>query len=181
MHAFDTRNTFPMRRPMHRLLALATLAVAGGLAAAPAGAGPGLHGGAGAPYIERLLEHVDASAEQRTQIAQIMQAARDDLRGQRDSQRSLQTQMREAFAQPAVDEATVESLRQQMLALHDARSQRMTQAMLEASRVLGAEQRQQLAALMAQHGERIGRDGRKGGHGHDGRKGDRGHGHRHGG
>lgn len=168
MRSFDTRNEFLMRRPVHRLLALATLAVAGGMAAAPAWAGPGMHGSAGGPGFERMLERVDASAEQRAQIAQIMQAAREDLRGQRESQRSLQTQMRTAFAQPAVDEAAVESLRQQMLALHDARSQRMTQAMLEASRVLSAEQRQQLAALMAQRGERAGRGDRKGrdGQGH---------------
>ncbi len=156
---------------MRRLLALATLATAGAVAL-PAAAAPGMgvHGegrtGAG---MSRMLEKAGASPEQRSQIEQIMNGARQDMRAQNEQQRALQTQMRQQFAQPTVDEAAVEALRQQMLALHDARSQRMTQAMLEASRVLSAEQRQQLSALMAQRGQR----------GERGMQGERGH--RHGG
>ena len=153
---------------MRRLLALATLAAAGAVSL-PAAAGPGMgmhaDGRAGAG-MARMLEQVGATPEQRAQIEQIMKAARDDARAQQDQRRTLQAQMRSQIAQPAIDEGAVESLRQQMLALHDARSQRMTQAMLEASRVLSAEQRQQLAGMMAQRGER-------------GERGERGH--RHGG
>lgn len=159
---------------MRRLLALATLAAAGTVSATAAWAGPGERGmrgeAFGAPALnQRMLEKVGASAEQRAQITQIMDAARTDLRAQREEGRNLHMQMRELFTQPSIDEAAVESLRQQMLARHDAASQRMTQAMLEASRVLTVEQRQQIAALMAERSERRA-DGHRGRHDADGRR-----------
>lgn len=159
---------------MRRLLALATLAAAGTVSASAAWAGPGERGmrgeGFGAPALnQRMLEKVGASAEQRAQITQIMDAARTDLRAQREEGRSLHTQMRALFTQPSIDEAAVESLRQQMVARHDAASQRMTQAMVEASRVLTVEQRQQIAVLMAERADRRG-DGHGGRHGADDRR-----------
>jgi len=149
---------------MRRLLALATLATAGGVAASTAFAAPAdnrMHGPgmAGSGLNQRMLEKVGASSEQRATIEQIMTSARNDLRSQHDQGKALQTQMRSLFAQPEIDEAAIESLRQQMLTQHDAASRRMTQAMVEASRVLTAEQRQQLATMMA---ERAGRHGRPG-------------------
>jgi Spy/CpxP family protein refolding chaperone len=58
--------------------------------------------------------------------------------------------MQALFTQPTVDANAAESLRQQMLARHDAASKRMMQAMLDVSRVLTPEQRQQLAQHMKQ-------------------------------
>ena len=55
------------------------------------------------------------------------------------------------LAQPTVDAAAAEKLRQQMLAQHDQVSQRMLTAMLDISRVLTAEQRVALAARMKEH------------------------------
>ncbi|MCB1995342.1 MAG: Spy/CpxP family protein refolding chaperone [Burkholderiaceae bacterium] len=149
---------------MRRLLALATLATAGSVAATSAFAGPGdghMHGQgmAGPGLSQRMLEKVGASSEQRASIEQIMSSARSDLRAQHEQGRALQTQMRSLFAQADIDESAIEALRQQMLTQHDAASRRMTQAMVEASRVLTAEQRQQLATMMA---ERAGRPGRPG-------------------
>jgi len=146
----------PAQAPLRRWLALATLALSAGLSAAPAAASPGGRGmpGDGGPGMVRLLEKAGASAEQRSQIEQIMKRARDDLGTQREQQQALRDKMREQFSQPTVDAAAVEGLRQQLLALHDARSKRMTQAMLDASKLLSAEQRQQLATLMKQRGER---------------------------
>jgi len=104
----------------------------------------------GGPRAERMLEAVGASAEQRTQIRQIMDAARTDQQARHESGRALHEQMRQAFVQPTVDANVVEALRQQQLALHDAGSKRMLQAMLEASRVLSPEQRAKLAEMAAQ-------------------------------
>lgn len=140
--------------PLRRMMAMATLALAGTAAlAAPPERGMGMHG-LGGPGMARLLEQIGASAEQRTQIEAIMKSARDDLRSQHEQGRALREQMQALFVQPTVDANAVEALRQQMLARHDAASRRMTQAMLEASAVLGVEQRQQLAAAMAQRAER---------------------------
>jgi Spy/CpxP family protein refolding chaperone len=115
------------------------------------------HGGHGGGYgmlaprhLDRMLDSVNASAEQRTQIRQIVEAARNDLRAQHDGSRALREQARALFVQPTVDARAAEALRQQMVARHDARSKRMLQAMLDVSRVLTPEQRQQLAQRMEQ-------------------------------
>jgi Spy/CpxP family protein refolding chaperone len=149
---------------MRRLLALATLAIAGcaaGTAVWAAGpGGRGMDGPAGAmgamagPGMARALEQIGASDEQRSQVEQIQKAAREDLRAGHEQGRALHEQMRGLFLQPEVDAAAVESLRQRLLAQHDQASQRMTQAMLDVSKVLSVEQRQQLAALMKQRSER---------------------------
>lgn len=122
--------------------------------AAPGPGGPhgGHHGGpmmGGMMMGERMLDAVNATPEQRTQVKQIMDAARTDLQAQREAGRALHEQMRQLFAQPTVDARAAETLRLQALAQHDAASKRMMQAMLEVSRVLTPEQRARLAELGA--------------------------------
>lgn len=129
----------------------------GGMMAGPM-AGP-MGGMMGGPRAERLLEAVGASAEQRAQIRQIMDAARTDQQARHESGRTLREQMRQAFVQPTVDANVIEALRLQQLALHDAGSKRMLQAMLEASRVLTPEQRAKLAEMAAQRRDMMERRG----------------------
>ncbi len=117
-----------------------------GMMGGPMMGGPmmgGMHGG-------RLLDAVGATAEQKAQIKQIMDAAHTELKAQRDAGRGLHDQMRQLFTQPTVDARAVETLRQQMLAQHDQASKRMMQAMLEASRVLTPEQRAKMAEMAGQ-------------------------------
>jgi Spy/CpxP family protein refolding chaperone len=158
--------------PLRLLIATAVVALAGSLAqtasAMPFG-GPGGHGGygggpgmgmmgggpgmgmmGGGPGMGRWLDGVNATAEQKAQLQQIWQGARTDLQAQREAGRALRQQMHNLYAQPTVDARAVEALRQQMLAQHDQASKRMTQAMLDASRVLTPEQRKQLADQMTQ-------------------------------
>lgn len=117
------------------------------------GHGPTEVGQMGGRGMDRMLDAVNATAEQRAQIRQIHEAARADMRAQHETQRGLREQMRQLFTQPTVDANAVEALRQQMMAGHDRRSQRMTQAMVEASRVLTPEQRQQIGERMQRRGE----------------------------
>jgi len=149
------------RQSLRLLLATATLAFAGGLVqtahAMPfGGGGHGGHGGpgmgmlGGGPQVERMLDGVNASAEQKAQIKQIMSAAMTDLRAQREAGRALRDQAAQLFTQPTVDARAAEALRQQMLAQHEQASKRMLQAMLDVSRVLTPEQRKQIADRMAQ-------------------------------
>lgn len=155
----------PAAHPIRLLLAVLLLAVVGaftlsasaamaGMAATDghagtSGPGMGMHGGP--RQMEHMLDSVNATAEQRTQIKAIMQAAMADLKTQRSAGRALHEQMAQAFAQPTVDARVVESLRQQQQTQHDAASKRMLQAKLEVSRVLTPEQRQQLAERLAKH------------------------------
>lgn len=113
--------------------------------------GPGMGPGMGA----RALDAVGATDEQKAQVRQIMDAARKDLQGQHEAGRALREQMRTLLAQPSVDANAVEALRQQMQAHREQASRRMTQAMVEASRVLTPEQRQALAEHAKQREERM--------------------------
>lgn len=145
------------RKTLRRAAAIGALVLAGGMAA---GVLASPHGGAGmmplyGHGLQRMLDGVDATAEQRSQIEQIAEAARNDLKAQSDAAGDLRAQAMALFTQPTVDAAAAEQLRQQMLARHEQGSQRMMQAMLEISRVLTVEQRQQIAERMQQRGERM--------------------------
>ena len=144
---------------------LAGLALAATVVAMPVAAMPGGHGpshsavgasGAGSMFggmLNRLLDRVNATPQQRTQIEQIMQSNADEMRAQRDAGRELRDEAMKLFAQPTVDANALEALRQKQLAQHDAASKRMTAAMLEVSRVLTPEQRRQMADYMTQRRE----------------------------
>lgn len=107
-------------------------------------------GGRGA---DRMLDGINATEAQRTQIRQIFQAAANDMKAQREQRRTLHERGLQILSAPTVDAAAAESLRQQMLQLHDQASKRRMQAMLDASQVLTPEQRVKLAERMKQRGE----------------------------
>ena len=161
----------PIRRPTlvrfsttsawRLLIATAAVAIAGGLSqaawAAPGGpismAGMGglaEQGHHGARHIVRLLDVINATPDQRTQIMQLVQAAKADGDQQRQAGRALREQGMALFAQPTVDARAVETLRQQQMAQHDAASKRMSQLMIDVSRVLTPKQRKALIERMAQ-------------------------------
>ena len=147
-----------------RLMALTVLLAIGATAAQTASAQPhGMRGGEhrvghggddmfmGSPrMLNRMLDVVQASADQRAQIKQITDAARTDMKAQHESGRKLREDGAALFAQPTVDARAAEALRQQMLARHDQVSKRGLQMMLDISRVLTPEQRKTLADKLAQ-------------------------------
>jgi protein CpxP len=146
-----------------RVAAAALIAIAGGAALSAFAmdhrhGGPGMMGGGhgmgmgmgamGGRGLDRMLEGVNATEQQRSQIQQIMQAAMGDMRAQREQHRALMDRAMAVYTAPTVDANAAEQVRQQMLAQHDATSKRMTAAMVEASRVLTPEQRSKLAERM---------------------------------
>lgn len=120
------------------------------------GAGDGGHGGPGGwalgnpRMMDRLLDSINATTEQRTQIKLIATAAQTDLQAQRTQGRALHQQGQALFTQTTVDARAAEALRVQMLTLHDQTSKRRLQMMLDISRVLTPEQRLKLAERMKQ-------------------------------
>jgi protein CpxP len=98
--------------------------------------------------IDHVLDGLDATDAQRSQIKQIAAAAATDLKAQAEARRALRQRAMQAFAAPSVDAAAVEQVRQQMLQQHDQMSRRMTQAMLDVARVLTPEQRVRLGERM---------------------------------
>jgi periplasmic protein CpxP/Spy len=113
------------------------------------------HGGGmgGAMMGERLLDSVNASADQRSRIRDIFKAAAADHEKLRQDGRALRDQTMQALAQPTVDAARLEVLRQQQLAQHDQASRRHLQAMVEAANVLTPEQRKLMAEQVAKRRE----------------------------
>lgn len=111
----------------------------------PGGPGPGGPGMFAGPFSGHVLEGVDATDAQRDQIRKIMEQARNDLKGQRETLHKLHQQGQALFAAPTIDAAAIETLRQQTAAQHDIASKRMSQALVEAARVLTPEQRAKIA------------------------------------
>jgi periplasmic protein CpxP/Spy len=139
-----------------RLVGAVLLVAVLGTVTLSAWAMPGGHGGAGMGMmfsghgLDRMLDSVNASAEQRTQIKAIAERTMADMKTQHDAGKATREQMMKLFAQPTVDANAAEALRAQMSQQHDQGSRRMMQAMLEVSRVLTPEQRKQLADRAAQ-------------------------------
>ena len=104
---------------------------------------------------DRMLDGLNASDAQRSQIKQIVQAAGDDMKAQREGRRALREMAMQIFSAPTVDAAAAEQVRQQMSAQHDQMSKRTLQAMLDASKVLSPEQRALLGERMKQRSDTL--------------------------
>ncbi|MDT8998928.1 Spy/CpxP family protein refolding chaperone [Paucibacter sp. APW11] len=148
------------------------LLLAGGaaLASAQGHAGPmGAHGGHAGPgglpgvRMEHLLDVVDASDAQRSQIKAIMDQARADVKAMHSSGQDLHGQMLTLFGATNIDAAAIEALRLQIQAQHEQVAKRMSQAMIDAARVLTPEQRAKFVALAKKRQARMAE--RAGGHG----------------
>ena len=142
--------------------ALTTTAVVGLLALTGFAAQAQGHGERGGPgmmmmggHMEHMLEAVDATDAQRAQIKQIMQAARADLKGQMDTGRKLHEQGLALFTAPNIDAVAIEAVRQQAQAQREVASKRMSQAMIDAARVLTPEQRAKFAEKMKKRQARM--------------------------
>ena len=169
----DTTKTMPAGAATRfRLLWLGMLmAVLGTLAvtawAQPMGGRMGHHGGGmggmmmgGSPeHVGRMVDHMldglNATDAQRSQIKQIAQAAATDLKAQRDASRGLHQRSMELFTAPNVDANAAEQLRQQMLAQHDQASRRMMLAMIDIGRVLTPEQKAKIAERMKERAAKM--------------------------
>ena len=139
------------------LSALAAVLSLGALSAqAKVGGHHGGHGMMGGGHrVEHMLEQVDASDAQRSEVKQIMRSAAADLKPQREALRKLHAQGQSLLTAPSIDAAAVEAQRQQAQALHDQISKRMSQALVAAANVLTPEQRGKLAERMAKRQARM--------------------------
>jgi len=126
----------------------------------------GMHGGMGGimfggsperagKMIDGMLDGLNATDAQRSQIKQIAAAAAADMKTQMQAGRGLRQRGMEIFTAPTVDAAAAEQLRQQMLQQHDQMSRRMTQAMVDVARVLTPEQRAKVGERMKDRGARM--------------------------
>lgn len=148
--------------------AVAAVLALSGLAAQAQGFHHGGHRGHGGPMAmlsEHALDLVDATDAQRAQIKQIMAAAHNDLKAQHEAARKLHEQGLALFAAPNIDAVAIESLRQQGQAAREAASKRMSQALIDAARVLTPEQRAKLVEKMKKRHARMAERMQHGHHG----------------
>ncbi|MEY4764523.1 MAG: hypothetical protein RI907_1196 [Pseudomonadota bacterium] len=107
------------------------------------------------PHLDRMLDEVKATDAQRKQIRAIADKARGDLQALHEEGRKLHEQGLKLWSAAKIDDKAIEANRQQSLALHDRVSQRFSQAMLEAGKVLQPEQRLALAQHMQERASRF--------------------------
>lgn len=126
------------------------------------GHGPAMMFGGEPRMMGHMLDSVDATDAQRAQIKQMVQAAMQDMKAQREAGRQFHQQGLTLFAAPVVDANAVEALRQQMSVQHEQISKRMSQLMVEVSRVLTPEQRAKLVERMQKRQARAAQHRREG-------------------
>jgi protein CpxP len=112
-------------------------------------------------HVERMVKHfaaeADATPEQREKLTTIAKDLARDMAPLREKLRTARTQGVQLLAAPTIDRAALEKLRVEQIALADASSKRMTQALADAGEALNPEQRKKLAERMQKMGERRGR------------------------
>lgn len=141
------------------LLLLVLLGIAGGSfgIAASAHAEPGFQHtsrGFGPHYIFRLLHRLDVSREQGTKIGAVMDAHRPLMRefmfDMKDGKKALQA----ILTSDSYDPKQIEDLAAKQAALAEKMYLATAKSFADISAILNAEQRKELAALMADHENR---------------------------
>ena len=145
----------------HRLRAVtvaAALAITGIAAHAERGGHGDHHRGGGsammasdglfAGHIEHMLDVANATDAQRSQIDSLFKAAREELAGQHDASSKLHVQLAALYTATNIDAAAIESVRAQMSAQREVASKRLSQASIDAARVLTPEQRARIGEVM---------------------------------
>ena len=100
-------------------------------------------------HVEHVLEEVDATPEQQSQVKAIVEAAAKDIDALRAQHGSAHRELHDIFTAPAIDRARLEVLRAAHVEALDIASKRCVAAMADAADVLTPEQRAELGQKMA--------------------------------
>lgn len=110
-------------------------------------------------HVGRMVKHlaveVDATPEQKDKLTAIAQGAARDLAPLRGNMKRARQQVIDLMSAEKVDRAAIENLRAEQIALMDATSKRLTQALADAADVLTVEQRKKLAERAQRFGHRF--------------------------
>jgi len=102
--------------------------------------------------IRHLAIEIDATAEQQDKLRAIMRGAVKDLLPVRDKIMAARTTARDLLTQQTIDRAAIEKLRVDQIAIHDAASKRLVQAVADAAEALTPEQRRKLGNMLPPRG-----------------------------
>jgi len=100
--------------------------------------------------VERMLDGIDVSAEQKSRINAIVSEVAKEMEPLRQQRRDARREAMEILTRPTVDRAEIEAFRVEKLKLADAASKRFTQGIADIAEVLTPEQRTALAEKFSQ-------------------------------
>jgi len=107
--------------------------------------------------VDKALSGTDATADQKSKVTGILQAAFKDMKGFHDQRVENRKAMQAAMTAATIDPARIEQLRVDQMKIADASSKRFTQALVDAGNVLNASQRQAFFKVWSErHGKRHG-------------------------
>jgi len=142
------------------LIAAGAVIVGVGVAASQpwggSGFGHGGMGGMGGPFmnmraewgVNRMLDRIDATPEQKDKVTAIVKGAMADLEPLRSGRRAFHDDAARLMKADKVDRAELEKLRAQRISQADTASKRITQALADAADVLTPKQRAELVGRM---------------------------------
>ncbi len=103
-------------------------------------------------HADRMIRHlaieIDATAEQQDKLRTIVRSAVKDLLPVREKVLAARAIARELLTQQTIDRTAIEKLRADQIAVHDAASKRLVQAVADAAEVLTPEQRRKINGML---------------------------------
>jgi periplasmic protein CpxP/Spy len=97
--------------------------------------------------VRHLAIEIDANAEQQDKLRALVKAAVRDLLPLRENAHAARQRARDLLTQSSVDRAEIERFRTEQIALADAASRRLAQALADAAEILTPEQRRRISDL----------------------------------
>jgi len=102
--------------------------------------------------IRHIAVEIDATTEQQEKLRAIVNAAVKDLLPVREKVLTARATGRDLLIHEPIDRAALEKLRADQIAIHDAASKRLAQALADAAEVLTPEQRRKLNDMLPSRG-----------------------------
>lgn len=107
-------------------------------------------------HADRMIRHlaveIDATAEQQDKLRAVVRGAVKDLLPVREKLLTARATARDLLTQQTIDRAAIEKFRVDQIAVHDAASKRIVEAVADAAEALTPEQRRKLANMLPPRG-----------------------------
>jgi len=137
-------------------IAAVVVVVGAGVAVSQPWGGHGFGGGMGGPFmnmraewgVNRILDRLDATPEQKEKVTAIVKKTLADLEPMRNGRTAFRDEAAKLMKADKVDRAELEKLRVKHLSQADTASKQITQAVADAADVLSPKQRAELVGRM---------------------------------